>query len=292
MAGFTRYSLRTVSFLSFTPAALGLSLWSLVFLWWLQPPAAQAQQAVTRSGVVSMEWLGWSHFRFTTVDGKVILTNPFVLNPDSPVTVDDIEKADLVLVPNGHGDEVGSTVQIAQKTGARTVSPFELGTWFMEQGVPQAQVVRSNPGGRFRLDDITVRLVNSVHGSGLPAPTQTTPYGGPASGFIITFENGWTVYFAGSTAMTYDQALWAQMYKPHMAILPLNGDREPMDFAMMVKLLMTDNPRLSTVVPHHHRVVQPRGQTTIAEAQAAVNELGIDITVMQPLIGQTYSYSQ
>jgi L-ascorbate metabolism protein UlaG (beta-lactamase superfamily) len=252
------------------------------------PPAAQAQAG----GAVTMEWLGWSHFRFTSPTGKVILTNPFVANPDSPVRVEDMTRADLILVPNGHGDEVGSTVPIAQQTGARTLSPFELGTWLMEQGVPMAQVVRSNPGARFRLEGITVRVVGSVHGSGLPAPTATTPYGGPASGFVTTFENGLTVYFAGSTAATQDQALWAQMYQPDIAILHLGAGQEPKDFAMQVNLLTTGNPNLRTIIPHHHRVVQTAGQTTIAEAQAALNEMGLPFQVMTPVIGQVYSFTK
>ena len=262
---------------------------------WLSPATASAQTAgkvSAQGGAVTMEWLGWSHFRFTSVNGKVILTNPFVTNPDSPVRVEDIQRADLILVPNGHGDEVGQTVPIAQRTGARTLSPFELGTWLMEQGVPTAQVVRSNPGARFMMDGITVRVVASVHGSGLPAPTATTPYGGPAAGFVITFENGWTVYFAGSTAATQDQALWAQMYQPDAAIIVLPGNAEPKDFAMQVKLLTTGNPNLRTVLPHHHRAVQLPGQTTIAEAQAAVTEMGLPFQILAPVIGQPYHFTK
>lgn len=103
-----------------------------------------------------MEWFGWSMFRFTTVDGTVIWTNPFVTNPDSPITVSDVTKADLLLIPDGHGDEVGQAVDIARNTGARTWSPFELGTWLMEQGVPQNQVIRGNPGARLRLGGVTL----------------------------------------------------------------------------------------------------------------------------------------
>lgn len=277
-------SLRALTGLCFALVALAVPVW------WLVPaPSAQAQGT---TGAVTMEWLGWSHFRFTSPTGKVILTNPFVSNPDSPVKAEDITKADLILVPNGHGDEVGSTVDIAKATGARTLSPFELGTWLMEQGVPQQQVVRSNPGARFRLEGITVRVVGSVHGSGLPAPTATTPYGGPAAGFIVTFENGWTVYFAGSTAATQDQALWAQLYQPDAAIIALGGGAEPKDFATQVRLLTTDNSNLRTVFPHHHRVVQTAGQTTIDEAQAAVAEMGLDIAVTTPVVGQVYSFTK
>lgn len=249
-------------------------------------PSAHAQE-----GAVTMEWFGWSHYRFTSVAGKVILTNPFVANPDSPVKVEQMTKADLIVIADGHGDEVGSSVEIAKATGAQTFSPFELGTWLREMGVPQQQVIRSNPGGRLQLDGVTVRMVGSVHGSGLSRPTQTTPYGGPAAGFVITFENGWTVYFAGSTAATQDQALWAEMYKPDLAILPMNGDREPMDFAMMVRLLKTENPNLKMVLPHHHRVNPTPGQTTVAEVQAAIDAMGLDITVTAPVLSQVYSFA-
>jgi L-ascorbate metabolism protein UlaG (beta-lactamase superfamily) len=239
-----------------------------------------------------MQWLGWSHFRFTSPTGKIVLTNPFVANPDSPVRLEDMTQADLIVVADGHGDEVGSAIEIAMQTGARLISPsFELGTWFMDRGVPAEQVSRVSPGARVRSGDITVRVVNSVHGSGLGQNrTDNVVYGGPAAGFVITFENGWTAYFSGSTAAHQDQALIAEMYRPHLVILPLEGSREPMDFAMQAKLLSTGNPNLSTVFPHHHRFVQQAGQTTIEEAQAAMNAMGISLTITEPFPGVEYEF--
>src|SRR3972149_10008273 len=75
---------------------------------------------------VKMEWLSWSHFRFTSPAGKIVLTNPWVTNPDSPVKLDDIKQADLILVADGHRDEIGETPEIAIKTGARIVAIREL----------------------------------------------------------------------------------------------------------------------------------------------------------------------
>jgi L-ascorbate metabolism protein UlaG (beta-lactamase superfamily) len=115
-------------------------------------------------------------------------------------------------VPNGHRDEIGDTVAIAKKTGAKTVSPFELGTWFISKGVPEAQVVRRHPGGRLVWEGITIRVVGSVHGSGSgrPVDSDVAPIdGGAAAGFMITLENGWAVYSPGSSAATQDMALWA-----------------------------------------------------------------------------------
>jgi L-ascorbate metabolism protein UlaG (beta-lactamase superfamily) len=106
---------------------------------------------LAQAGTLKLEWLTWSFFRFTTPGGKVILTNPFITgNPDAAagVKLEEIAKADLILIPNGHGDEIGDAVAIAKATGARIVTPFELGSWFVSQGVPEPQVMRRNPGAR------------------------------------------------------------------------------------------------------------------------------------------------
>jgi L-ascorbate metabolism protein UlaG (beta-lactamase superfamily) len=253
------------------------------------PGAAAAQPS---SGPVNLEWFGWSFFRFTSPEGKIILTNPFAANPDSPIKADDVQAADLIFAADGHADELGSIIQIAQNTGAKTWTPFELGTWLMEQGVPQDQVIRSNPGGRYKLGNVTLHMVGSVHGSGLPSPTPQTPYGGPAAGLFVTFENGWTVYFSGSSEATTDQALWAQLYKPDVAILHMGADHEPMDIAMSVKLLQTENPNLKMVIPHHNLVNPTAGQTTVAEVQAAIDAMGLGVQVMQPNLSQVYSFTK
>lgn len=256
------------------------------------PEGVSSTEAQSETGTVMVEWLGHNFWRVTSATGKVILLNPLVNNPDSPVSLDDISRADLILVTNGHPDEVGQTVQIAQRTGARVIGgAFELGLWLIDRGVPSAQVtLLGGPGDRARIDGITVRLTNAVHGSGLLPPSENVPYGGPASAFMITFENGWTLYYGGSTSATQDQALVASMHRPDAAVINLAGAREPMDFAMQVKLLTTDNPNLSAVFPGHHRVVQQG--TTIAEAQQAVWDMGLTHTVIEPLIGQVYSYTK
>jgi L-ascorbate metabolism protein UlaG (beta-lactamase superfamily) len=237
----------------------------------------------------TLEWFGWSHFRITTTDGTVFIINPFITgNPDASVTLDDIARADYILVPNGHRDEQGDAIAIAQKTGARVLTGgYELGSWMIQQGVPPDQVIRSNPGNWHDLGGVTVRVVNSVHGSGLPEPTIENPYGGPAAGFFITLENGYTVYFAGSTAATMDMQLWGSMFKPDLAILPLNSDRDPVDVAQMVRLLSVNNPNLARVIPHHHRVEPGAGDTTIQQMEESIRALADSpVTVLKLRRGQ------
>jgi L-ascorbate metabolism protein UlaG (beta-lactamase superfamily) len=249
-----------------------------------------------QSGEVTLQWLGWNAWRLTSPEGKVIWLNPFINNPDAPIRLDSITKADLILVTDGHGDEVGQSVDIAKNTGGRVIpAGFGLGGWFIDVGVPTAQVTRLSPGERYRADGITVRVLHGVHGSDInaqPGPTTTTPSGGIAGTFMVTLENGWTLFYGGSSAATQDMALWAGMYQPDAAIVQLSSNKEPMDFALEVKLLMTDNPNLRTIFPGHHRYVQPLGATTIDEAQQAVNAMGIGLTVTEPAPGQEFTFTR
>ena len=135
-----------------------------------EPTAAQNPQ-----GEVRIEWLTWSFFRITSPQGKVILTNPWLSNPDSQTSLEQIEKADIILVPTGHRDEVGETVEIANKTGAKVVTTWEMAGGAFKGKIPDTQFVRTQPGSSVNLDGIKIRIVNAVHGSG----GANALYGGP-----------------------------------------------------------------------------------------------------------------
>src|SRR2546430_13814065 len=47
---------------------------------------------------------------------------------------------------------------------------------------------------------------------------------GAAGGYVIQFENGLTIYFAGDTDLFGDMRLIGEMYRPAIAFLPI-GDR-------------------------------------------------------------------
>jgi len=246
--------------------------------------------AAPQSAPAKIEWLSWSIFRMTSPNGKVILTNPFVTNPDSPVKAADIEKADIILVADGHPDEVGSAAEIALSTKAQVVTTHELARGFLKaKGLPETQARMGQPGDRFRFDGITVRLVNSVHGSGHPEPPGYD--GGAALGFFITFENGLTVYFSGSTALTMDMQLWGSMYQPDVAILVLSGNRDVKDIAQMARFLALGNPRLKTVIPHHHRLQPPAGAPTPQDLAREIQALNLPLTVLNPELKKVYTLS-
>lgn len=248
---------------------------------------AFAPAAAAQTGNVKLEWLTWSFFRITSPTGKVILTNPWITgNPDAEfgIKLDEVGKADLILVADAHRDEVGDAVAIAKATGARIVTPsFELGTVLAAQGVPEAQIVRGSPGERYVWEGITVRRVGSVHGSGGTDPSSKFPiYGGVAGGFMVTFENGYTIYFTGSSAATQDMAMWAGAYKPDAMIFLLKPASEPADTAMAIKLVQTGNPGLKTLIPHHQRVKAAPGAPTVAEMRKLLDAMGVNLPISAP----------
>jgi L-ascorbate metabolism protein UlaG (beta-lactamase superfamily) len=253
------------------------------------------------AGEVQMQFFGNQHFRFVSNEGKVILINPWVKgNKDAPMTLDSYKKgdADLILATAGHGDDQGDAVEIAAKTGATIFTVAELGTIMQNRiesfGGSQKQVYRGAIGGRYTLGGVTVQLIHSIHGSGADAPKEHPAklYGGPASGSIITFENGLRVLMAGSTGLTMDLQLFGMRYQPHVALIPVMGRfmMHPDDAAFAAKLLMTDNPNLKTVVPQHTRI---KGAApwmgTPDQFEAEVKKLGLPLTVLKPEIGKTYT---
>ena len=81
-----------------------------------------------------------------TAGGKHLLFDPFI-RPNPLAAKIDVEKieADFILVSHGHGDHVADVVEIAQRTGATVIAPFEVGSWFEKKGVSNVQPM--NHGG-------------------------------------------------------------------------------------------------------------------------------------------------
>jgi L-ascorbate metabolism protein UlaG (beta-lactamase superfamily) len=238
---------------------------------------------------VTLEYFSWSIFRLTAPSGEVILTNPFVTNPDSSVKVADFPKVDAIVVADGHQDEVGSTAEIALATGAKIITSFEMySVWFEPRKVPLQQVLRSGPGDTNRIGTVKIRNVNSVHGSG----TADKLNGGQAMGFFIAFDNGLVVYFAGSTDTTLDMTMWGKKFKPDVAILCLSNGRDPEDLVEQARLLRTDNPNLKTVIPHHWRQQPPPGAHSPEDVAAAFKASGLPITVIKPEMKKVYELTK
>jgi L-ascorbate metabolism protein UlaG (beta-lactamase superfamily) len=294
---------RKSSLLSSAALAVGIALVGALALATLVGPrgiptaAPGAQPTGAQGSGITVEYLGWSHYRLTSPSGKVVVTNPFIENnADAAITLDEAiaRGADIIVVADLHPDEQGNTIQIAQATGARVVTAdFFMGTWFAEMGIPRPQLSFTSPGDVYRHEGITVHVLGSVHGSNPPRPSDNVYYGGVAGSYMITFENGYTVYFSGSSAATYDMSVWADMYKPDAAIVHQGNAKEPRDSAMVVKYMTNNNPNLKTVFPHHHRLQpQPGVLFRPSDLRDEIQKQGINVNFIEPTPAQPYTLTK
>lgn len=245
-------------------------------------PVSSPATAQSGQGVVTMEWLGHMFFRFTTSDGLVVLTTPN-FSQGAPISPDQIARADIILIPNGHTDDRGQVLDLAPRTRAKVVAPTALGEWLVSQGLERDQLVGTGTGSLHLIDGIQIRTVQNIHDERISG-SENNQYGG-AVGYIIMFPNGFTAYFAASSDITMDMQLYGSIYKPHVAMLNAAG-RDPMAVAEMARLISTNNPNLREIVPTHIRFGDPQ----IQRVSDAVRAAGLSITVLDPAPGQIYEY--
>lgn len=183
-----------------------------------------------------LRWLGHAAFELTIYD-NVILIDPWITNPKSPVTLEDLKKVDFILVTHDHGDHLGETVEIAKKFNSTVVAIYELTLYLSEQGVKN--VIPMNIGGSVKLtSEIEVYMTPAVHSS---------TRGSPAGFVIITPDV--TIYHAGDTGIFSDMELIGKLFNIDIALLPIGGTftMSPREAALAVQMI---KPRY--VIPMHY----------------------------------------
>lgn len=165
-----------------------------------------------------MKFTYYGHACFAVeAGGKTLLFDPFI-SPNPLAEKIDVSKvaADFILVSHGHGDHVADVVEIAKRTGAKVIAPFEVGSWFEGKGVKNVQAM--NHGGAAKTDFGRVKLTNAIHSSSMPDGS----YGGNPCGFVVEASNG-NFYYSGDTALTLDMKLVGETTKLNFAVFPI-GD--------------------------------------------------------------------
>ena len=265
-----------------------VSPWILIVASLLAAPVALAQTPTADQGTpppadagkVKIEWLGHEFFRFTSPKGVVVITSPWLGNPDGPVPLEDLKRTDFILVPNAHNDDMGNPLEIAALSGATVLTPGPLGNWLIGQGLKKEQFRRAGVGDMFTLKGITFKIAPSSHDNTMPNGTD----GGPAAAFFVTFENGFTAFYNGHSTLVADLTTYATLYQPNLAILGLSGD--PREFAQVAKMMSTNNPRLRTIIPSHMRPDAP----IVAQGKSEIEKVGLGQMMFVPELRKPYEY--
>ena len=165
---------------------------------------------------MTLTYYGQSCFS-VEIGGKKILFDPYITPNElaKDIDINDIE-ANYILISHGHSDHIADCVAIAQATGAKVISNFEIVTWLNQQGIVNTHPM--NTGGKWDFGDFSVKCVVAQHSSNLPDGS----YGGNPLGFII-YSNEGHFYYSGDTALTLDMQLIPKWAKLNFAVLPI-GD--------------------------------------------------------------------
>jgi len=189
---------------------------------------------------MKITWLGHSALK---IEGsRIVFIDPFLSgNPKASLRAQDIDRADIVVVSHDHGDHLGDSFAICQKTGATLVALHEIAVAAAEKKI---RAEGMGIGGTVSVSGVDVSLVPAFHSAGL---------GGTAAGIIVAMD-GKTVYHAGDTGLTMEMQLIGEMYRPDIAFLPIDGryNMTPRLAARAVELLGV--PR---VVPIHYDTFAP-----------------------------------
>jgi L-ascorbate metabolism protein UlaG (beta-lactamase superfamily) len=231
--------------------------------------------------MLSITWLGHATFLLRSPGGKRILIDPWLAtNPSCPESAKKITELDLMLLTHGHDDHTADAVPVGRATGAHVVAPYELSLWLKQKGLQN--VTGMNPGGTITALGLSVTMVPAHHSSSVVEDGRIV-YLGVATGYVIQFEDGFRIYYAGDTSVFGDMRLIGELYQPSIAFLPI-GDlytMGPEQAAKACELLGAKQ-----VVPMHYGTF-PALTGTPTRLRELVEPRGVKVLELRP--GETAS---
>ncbi len=254
------------------------------------PPAAATSPAM--AGKVKVQWLGQAAFKITTVEGKVIVIDPWLrTNPKTPEAwrkLDALGKVDLVLITHGHFDHMADAPELAKMHNAPIWAPAGLSQSLAMLGVvPPNQALRMNKSGTVTPvgPKVKVTMVRAEHSSEMvwknPATGKDEVHvGGEPGGFVIEFENGFKLWHMGDTGVFGDMKLIADIYKPDLVLMPIGGGQfvmNPQHAAMVTKEFI----KPKAVIPMHY-LTNPGLPGTPADYIRALGETSVKVLAINP----------
>jgi len=214
------------------------------------------------------------HACYTVTDGQTtLILDPFLTgNPDAVCGPGDVQ-VDFVLPSHGHSDHLGDAIEIANRTGATIIAPYELAVYCARQG---AKIHPLHIGGGANFPFGRVKLTPAWHGGGI-VTDEATEYAGPPCGFVVTM-GGRNVYYAGDTGLFGDMKLIPQRTPLEVAILPI-GDTFTMD--MVDAATAAEFLQAKAVIPTHWHAFDPI-RCDPKQYAALIEPKGIKCVILQP----------
>lgn len=210
---------------------------------------------------MKLRYFSHSSFQITTDSGLKLLIDPFLEgNPTAPVSPDDVS-ADFIVLTHAHGDHVGDSFSIAQRSDPLFICVNELANYCADKGF---RAHNMHIGGSYDFDFGRLKFTIAHHGSMTPDGT----YGGEPAGVILTID-GTTLYHTGDTGLFYDMKLIGEITPLDYMLLPI-GDNFTMGISDALKAVELANPEFA--IPMHYN--------TFPVIQADPNEFKTKVEAM------------
>jgi L-ascorbate metabolism protein UlaG (beta-lactamase superfamily) len=251
---------------------------------------------VASAAEVEVLWLGHATTRITSVEGKVIVIDPFLIkNPKTPARYRDLKalgKVDLILVTHGHNDHTNDLPALARLTGAKVVASYEYARNLVAFGLLEGDnIIQMNKGGFVEPlgRGIKVHMVPAEHSSsvdlrnlGLQSSQPNAPRhiaGGTPVGYVVELENGFKIYHSGDTGVFGDMTLIRKLYQPDLALVCIGGHftMGPEGAAYAVRELI----KPKQVIPIHYGTY-PVINRTPAEFRKALGDATVEVLDVVP----------
>ena len=206
---------------------------------------------------MNINYLGHSAFDIET-KGKHILIDPFL------VCVPNYKPENVynIFVTHGHGDHLGSAIEISKSTGAPIITVFELANYCAEKG---AKSIGLGLGNWKEYSWGKVILVPAFHSSSTPDGN----YAGCPCGFVFDIE-GQIIYHAGDTCLNSEMKVIGELYRPDIAMLPVGGTYT-MDIEHAV--IASEWLGASEIIPMHYNTFDAI-KVDVSEFERQIREIG------------------
>lgn len=159
---------------------------------------------------MQIRYLGHSAFEIKTEKEKILIDPFLIKSPDY-----DFSNTTEIFITHGHGDHLGSAIEISKSTGARITAIFELANYCASKGASSNGI---NLGGWIDYKWGKVLATPAFHSSSTPEGL----YAGCACGYILDI-NGIKLFHSGDTNLNSEMKVIGELYSPKVAMLPIGG---------------------------------------------------------------------
>ena len=185
---------------------------------------------------MQITYLGHSAFEIKTGNHKILIDPFLVMSPNY-----NYDGTTDIFVTHGHGDHLGSSIEISKKTGAKVTAVFELANYCASKG---ANANGINLGAWEEYEWGKVISVPAFHSSSTPEGI----YAGCPCGYVFLIEDK-MIYHAGDTCLNSEMEIIGKLYQPYISMLPIGGV-----YTMDIEhaLQATELLRTSIIIPMHY----------------------------------------